>query len=185
MLQQAAASTLLQLHDTDLPNAACGDNENLTNDTPHFGTRRLNAVNTNRPYISGSWDNMAYGSRNVAQPPESMNMTQNAFMYSQVNMQKTIAGLTSAMGNIQEEHLNMHTRQENITGTLTQVLSVLKELKDGNYTSAPNQRSASSLQNEDSTLHPWSSSIDRHTRSGSDETLSYSVSLSRDVPLNV
>ena len=69
VLQQAAASTLLQLHDRDLPNIACGDNENLTNDTPHFGTRRLNGVNTNRPYISGSWENLAYGRRNVAQPP--------------------------------------------------------------------------------------------------------------------
>ena len=108
---------------------------------------------------------MAYGSKNVAQAPESMNMTQNAFMYYQVSMQNTIAGLTSAMGNLHQELLNMHTRQENITGTLTQVLSVLQELKDSNYTPAPSQWITSSLQNEGSVPHLWSSSVDRHPRS--------------------
>ena len=88
--------------------------------------------------------------------------------------------LTSAMGNLQQEHLNRHTRQEIITGTLTQVLSVLQELKDGNYKHAPSQRSLSSLQNEGSAPHPWSSSIDRHPRSGSDVSLSKRVSFSRD-----
>ena len=95
-------------------------------------------------------------------------------------MQITIAGLTRAISNPQQELLNMHTRQENITGTLSQVLSVLQELKDGNYTPAPNQRSASSLQNEDPAPYPWSSSIDRHPRSGSDVSLRNRVSLSRD-----
>ena len=74
----------------------------------------------------------------------------------------------------------MHTRQEINTGTLTRALSVLQELKDGNYTPAPNQRNLSSLQNEGSAPHPWSSSIDRHPRSGSDVSLSKRVSLSRD-----
>ena len=44
-LQQAAASTLLQLHDGEIPNIASGDNENHTNNTSRFGTGRPNGVN--------------------------------------------------------------------------------------------------------------------------------------------
>ena len=36
------------------------------------------------------------------------------------------------------------------------------------------------MQNEVSASHPWSSSIDRHPKSGSDVSLSSRVSLSRD-----
>ena len=36
-LQQAAASTLLQLHDREIANIASGDNENHTNSTSRFG----------------------------------------------------------------------------------------------------------------------------------------------------
>ena len=129
VLQQAAASTLLQLHNRETP--AYSHSETLSNNTSRFGTGRSNGVDTNARLVSRSWDNMAYGSSNMSQPPESMNMTQNSFIYSQANMQNTMAGLTNAIGNLQQEHLNMHSRQENITGTLTQVLSVLQDIKDG------------------------------------------------------
>ena len=60
-------------------------------------------------------------------------------MYSQATMQSTIAGLTSAISNLQQEHLTMHTRQANITGTLEQVLSTLQELKDNGRVTLQNQ----------------------------------------------
>ena len=129
VLQQAAASTLLQLHNREIPHVAYSDSETLSNNTSRFGTGRSNEVDTNTRLFSRPWESMAYGSSNMSQPPESMNMTQNSFMYSQANMQNTMAGLTNVIGNLQQEHLNMHSRQENITGTLTQVLSVLQSFK--------------------------------------------------------
>ena len=145
VLQQAAASTLLQLHNRETPHVAYSDSETLSNNTSRFCTGRSNGVDTNARLVARSWDNMAYGSRNMSQPPERMNMTQNSFMYSQANMQNTMAGLTNAIGNLQQEHLTMHSRQENITGTLTQVLSVLQDIKDGNHTNATHQTSATNI----------------------------------------
>ena len=130
-LQQAAASTLLQLHDREIPNIASGDSENHTNNTLRFGTGRLTGVNASSQYTNRPGVNYSYSSRDSTQVSENANATQNAFMYSQVNMQNTMAGLSSAIGSLQQEHLNLHTRQESITSTLTQVLSVLQELKDG------------------------------------------------------
>ena len=56
-------------------------------------------------------------------------------------MQSTITGLTSAINNLQQEHLTMNTRQDSITGTLEQVLSALQELKSANTTSSQIQSS--------------------------------------------
>ena len=79
-------------------------------------------------------------------------------------MQNTMAGMTNAIGNLQQEHVNMHSRQENITGTLTQVLSVLQDLKDSNHTHAPHRTGATNMQNESFIPHSLSTTtiIDRY-----------------------
>ena len=182
VLQQAAASILLQLHNRETPHVAHSDSETFSNNTSRFGTGRSNGVDTNDRLVSRSWDNMACGSRNMSQPPESMNMTQNSFMYSQANMQNTMAGLTNGIGNLQQEHLTMHSRQENITGTLTQVLSVLQDIKDGNHTNAPHQTSATNMQNESSIPHPLSTStsIDSYPGSTSEVSQRNHIPFSRE-----
>ena len=111
-----------------------------------------------------------------------MNMTQNTFMYSKVNMQNTMAGLSNVIGSLQQEPLNMGNRQENITSTLTQVLSVLQELKDGNRSIAPHQTSVNNNQNEGSTHLPscTSRNMDRHSGSLNDLAIRNRVSFSRD-----
>ena len=81
-------------------------------------------------------------------------------MYSQFNMQNTRAGLTSAIGNLQQEHLNMHTRQDIITGTLEQVLSALYTIKDSNHTSDSSQVNERSTCNINSATPTVNSSID-------------------------
>ena len=86
VLQQAAASTLLQLHNRETPQVAYSDSETPTNNTSRFGTRRSNEVDTNTRLVPRPLESMAYGSSNMSQPPESINMTQNIFMYSQANM---------------------------------------------------------------------------------------------------
>ena len=130
LMQQAAASTLLQLHTRDINNTASGDQDE-------------------QEYSNSSLDK-----RNMVQLPENTNMTPNAFIYSQINMQNTMAGLSNAIGTLQQEQLNMHARQENITGTLTQVLSVLQELKDGNSSTGKHQMSTNKTQSERSTYLP-------------------------------
>ena len=87
-----------------------------------------------------SWENDPYASRNTPNFPDSMNM------YSQINIQNSIAGLTNAIGNLQQEQINIHTRQDNITGTLGQVLSVLQGLRDGTG-SAPSASNHNIVQN--------------------------------------
>ena len=183
-LPQAAASTLLQLHDRYIPNIASRDNENHANSTSRFCTGRLNGVDASSQYTSRPGGYYSYSSRDSTQVPENANATQNAFMYSQVNMQNTMAGLSSAIGSLQQEHLNMHTRQESITSTLTQVLSVLQELKDGNRSIAIQQTSSNKIQNEGFTNLPLatSSSTDRHPGSLNNASVRNRVSLSRDEP---
>ena len=76
IMQQAAASTLLQLHNRDINNTASSDQDDQT-----YSNSRLN-------------------NRNMAQLPENANYTQNAFMYSKINMQNTMAGLSNAIGTL-------------------------------------------------------------------------------------
>ena len=146
IMQQAAASILLQLHTRDTNNTASGDQDDQT-----YGNSSLN-------------------NRNMAQLPENANNTPIAFMYSQINMQNTMAGLSNAIGMLQQEQLNMHARQENITGTLTQVLSVLQELKDGNSSTHERQMSTNNTQSERSTYLPSDTnrSTGRHYESQND-----------------
>ena len=161
--QQDAASTLLQLQNrvsSDAPHS--GD---FTSVRANIGPGRLNGYGNNSAYNSRLYDNTSSTSRTIASHPENMNMTQNAYMYSQINMQNTIAGLTSAIGNLQQEHLNMHTRQDSITGTLEQVLSALYTIKDSNHASAASQVNASSKCNINSATPTVNSSIDGGCRS--------------------
>ena len=62
-LQQAAASTLLQLHDREIPNIASGDNENHTNNTSRCGTRRLYGINASSQYTNTPGVNYSYSHR--------------------------------------------------------------------------------------------------------------------------
>ena len=143
--QQAAASSLLQPQNrvsSDTPH--CG---NFTSARANIGPGRLNGFGNNSAYNSRSYHNTSSTSRTIASHPENMNLTQNAYMYSQFNMQNTRAGLTSVIGNLQQEHLNMHTRQDSMTGTLDQVLSALYTIKDSNHTSDSIQVNESSTCN--------------------------------------
>ena len=79
IMQQAAASTLLQLRTRDF-NTASGDRDD-------------------QAYSNSSLYNMV-------QLPEKANMTPHAFMYSQINMQNTMAGLSNAIGTLQTRKHN-------------------------------------------------------------------------------
>ena len=135
-----AASTLLQLRNRAFNNTPFDSRDNvLTGDSTRSDPVRLYGTGEGQPNYSRSWENGSCASRNTASFPNSMSM------YSHINMQNTIVGLTNAISNLQREQINMHTRQENITGTLGQVLSVLQGLKDGSFPSASNQDSVQNM----------------------------------------
>ena len=120
-----AAATLLQLHNGTFSDTHFGSREPFTDENTRSDPGRTCGTGEGRPTYTRVWENGPYDSRNTANFPDSMNM------YSHINMQNTIVGLTNAIGNLQQEQINMHTRQDDITGTLGQVLSVLQGLRDG------------------------------------------------------
>ena len=120
-----AAATSLQLHNGTFSDAHFDSREPFTDGNTRSDPGRTCGTGEGRPTYTRVWENGPYDSRNTANFPISMNM------YSHINMQNTIVGLTNAIGNLQQEQINMHTRQDNITGTLGQVLSVLQGLRDG------------------------------------------------------
>ena len=120
-----AAATLLQLHNDTFSDTHFDSREPFTDENTRSDPGRTCDTGEGRPTYTKAWENGPYASRNTAHFPDGMNM------YSQINMQNTIVGLTNAIGNLQQEQINMHTRQDNITGTLGQVLSVLQVLRDG------------------------------------------------------
>ena len=120
-----ATATLLQLHNGTFSDTHFDRREPFTDENTRSDPGRTCGTGEGRPTYTRVWENGPYDSRNTANFPDSMNM------YSHINMQNTIVGLTNAIGNLQQEQINMHTRQDDITGTLGQVLSVLQGLRDG------------------------------------------------------
>ena len=103
-----------------------------------FGQSRLGGVSgersfyRERSFYSRSWT-APYDNRTTASVSDSMNY------HSQATVQNTITGLTNAISTLQQEHVTKHSRQENITGTLEQVLSALQDLKDNSHTTLQTQ----------------------------------------------
>ena len=141
--KQAAASALLQFRtrvNPDLPQ----EDPNTYTQWENRNTHDINGLSSseNRNTYSRSWT-IPY----TTNGPDNMSVQHNPYYsYSQATMQNTITGLTSAINDLQEEHLTMNTRQDNITGTLEQVLSALQELKSASASSSQMQSSMGSLQ---------------------------------------
>ena len=135
--QQAAISALLQLHtraNSDSPQ----DLNTYTQNRNTHGHNGLTSSEENRTTYSRSWTTPY----TTTSAPDNTTMQHNPYYaYSQATMQSTLTGLTSAINNLQQEHLTMNTRQDSITGTLEQVLSALQELKSENTTSSQIQSS--------------------------------------------
>ena len=132
--QQAAISALLQLRTRANPDTP----QDLNTYTPWknrntHGHNGLTSSEENRTTYSRSWTTPY----TTTSAPDNTTGQHNPYhAYSQATMQSTITGLTSAINNLQQEHLTMNTRQDSITGTLEQVLSALQELKSANTTSS-------------------------------------------------
>ena len=83
-------------------------------------------------------------------------------------MQNTIAGLTMAIGSLQQEYLNMYTRQHN---EHTRSCPHYKPLKDSNHIPRPSQASASSICNGSSAPPTMNNSSEVHSRPCGDTEL--------------
>ena len=127
-MQHAAASTLIQLHGT------------THNVQPQGDITKLGSKNGSGEGQTSRHDEPLYGSnRGMRNPSEDVyensawgTTWQNPMVYSQTNMQNTISGLSNAIGCLQQQQVDIHRRQNNITGTLEQVLTALQDLRDRN-----------------------------------------------------
>ena len=136
--QQAAISALLQLRTRANPDSPQDLNTYIPweNRNTH-GHNGLTSSEENRTTYSRLWTT-PYTATSAL---DNTTVQHNPYYaYSQATMQSTITGLTSAINNLQQEHLTMNTRKDSITGTLEQVLSALQELKSANTTSSQIQR---------------------------------------------
>ena len=158
--QQVAASTLLQLQGSALSGMPNGDMNNSTNENrSQFAPTGINCPSINKPFCSKSWENTTRAHRDITNLP--VNATQNQNVYPNSDMQNTIASLTGAIDSLQQQQLNMHTRQESITSTLQQVLSALQQLRGYNHSSPQNQESSTA-----SSLLPEASYVDTRPSTG-------------------
>ena len=180
-----AASSLLQLHNGTFPNCPDDDIANPSDNTQsRFSPSMLNG--TGEGGRCGAVHGQSYANRSAAGLSGSINRGHDPFIYSQPNMQNTICGLANAISSlqqgqmsIQQEYASMHTRQENITCTLEQVLSALQDIKDGHHTSQSSQIN----QNKESAQPAANSGIDCHSSSYSGSSVArYSGSFSLNNP---
>lgn len=138
-MQHAAASTLIQLHGT------------THNVQPQGDITNVGSKNGSGEGQTSRHDESLYRpNRGMRNPSEDdyENSTwgttwQNPMVYSQTNMQNAISGLSSAIGCLQQQQVDIHRRQNNITGTLEQVLTALQDLKDRNSPAIVNPSSGS------------------------------------------
>ena len=113
-----------QLHGSALSGMPNGDMNNSTNeDRSQFARSGLHGPNIYKPFCSKSWENTSNAHRDITNLPVNANITQNQHVYPNSDMQNTIASLTGATDSLQQQQLNMHTRQESITSTLEGLVS--------------------------------------------------------------
>ena len=189
--QQEAASTLSQLHGSARSGMPNGDMNNSTiENRSQFAPSGINCPSINKPFCSKSWENTTRAHRDITNLPVNANITQNQHVYPNSDMQNTIVSLTGAIDSLQQQQLNMHTRQETITSTLEQVLSALQQLRGYNHSSPQNQESstAGSLIQEvdgDACVDTRPSTGEYRAANGGSEARSTSyVSNTEDVPLS-
>ena len=135
VLQEAAASTLLQLHGREPSDTEQRGEHSLT-EQPTYQSRYLDG---DRQFHSRSLVNIPSAlNRDNAISENYTSIPQNQIMYSEANLRNSILGLSHTVGGIQKQQVNMHMKQTNITDTLERVLSTLQDLKDGHHSSSQN-----------------------------------------------
>ena len=118
--QQGAAWTLLHLYGSALSGKPNGDMNKYTNEN-RSQFAQSGCPNINKPSWSKPWEKTSNAHRGNTNLPENANanVTQNKHVYPPSNIQNTIASLTGAIDSFQQQHFNMHTRQETITTHLS------------------------------------------------------------------
>ena len=136
VLQEAAPSTLLQLHGRE-PSDTEQRGENGLKEQPIYQSLYSDG---DRQFHSRSLVNIPSAlKRDNAISANYTSIPQNQIMYSEADLRNSILGLSHTVGGIQKQQVNMHMKQTNITDTLERVLSTLQDLKDGQHSSSQNQ----------------------------------------------
>ena len=79
-------------------------------------------------YDRSSEHNAAAGGESAATMTQSMDPSSQAYIYSDTNIQNTIAGLGNAMDSLQAHQVYMHSKQETMSSALQQVMTMLQLL---------------------------------------------------------
>ena len=135
---QTAAEALVNLQSRSTVSWSHGDADywRRTNDpvlTKRHGYQNLDGSVYSRPTESGT---LAYqGNTTMSQ---NVNPLPHASLYSNANIQNTIAGLGNAMESMQNQQAYMHTKQETISNALKHVMVMLQTLNKEKQTPTKN-----------------------------------------------
>ena len=131
--QRVAAASLMQLHETSQQQTGVSSIPNLLNHT-HQGSTVSSHSNSSPSMQAPEVHNFNQGDNNL-----------QAAMYSEVNMRNTVTGLSNALfmmqqqqAGMQQQQASMEIKQDSISGTLTNVLSLLQELTKHSQNSSQN-----------------------------------------------
>lgn len=131
--QRVAAASLMQLHETSQQQTGVSSIPNWRNHV-HQGSMGSSQSNPNPSMQAPEVHNFNRGDNNI-----------QAAMCSEVNMRNTVTGLSNALfmmqqqqAGMQQQQASMEIKQDSISGTLTNVLSLLQELTKKSQNSSQN-----------------------------------------------
>ena len=128
--EQAAAETLLNLRSRSAVSWSYGDANSNTRGSGNLnreGPRPQSYQNIAR-YERMSERNAAAGGECAATMTQNLAPSSQAYIYSDTNIQNTIAGLGSAMEGLQAQQVYIHSQQETMSSALQQVMIMLQSL---------------------------------------------------------
>ncbi|MCG7867519.1 MAG: hypothetical protein JAY74_14290 [Candidatus Thiodiazotropha taylori] len=131
--QRVAAASLMQLNEISQQQTGVSSTPNLLNHV-HQGSMVSSHSNPNLSMRAQEVHNFNRGDNNI-----------QAAMYSEANMRNTVTGLSNALlmmqqqqAGMQQQQVSMEIKQDSISGTLTNVLSLLQELTKKSQNSSQN-----------------------------------------------
>ena len=122
---QAAAETLVNLRSRSAVSWSHGDHNTRrgTSDTRRQGYQNRESTAYNNQSEPSTFD-----SSETSATLQNANPSAQTYLYSDVNIQNTISGLGNAMKGMQAQQVYMHSKQEVMSNTLQQVMTMLQQL---------------------------------------------------------
>ena len=125
---QAAAETLVNLRSRLAASWSNGNHNTWRGTSDSAVTCRQGYQNhDSMAYNSQTKSSALAGGENSA-IAQNVNPSSHAYLYSDINIQNTISGLSNAMEGMQAQHVYIHSKQELMSNALQQVMTMLQQL---------------------------------------------------------